>query len=418
MFLSWYSPESIAAAMPSGILYFTILSIFLGTAGYVTTFVAQYHGAGQNERIGPALWQGLYVALIGAGVVLLLVPVAGPLFRFIGHPEEVARLESIYFRILCYGAFAPVASSSLSGFFSGRGNSRPVMIIQLLATGVNIILNYLLIFGNFGFPELGIAGAAIATISSGGFAFLIFLMLILSRRHDRIYHTRRTWRLDRELFGRLMRFGFPNGVQFFIDIFGFTAFILLIGRLGTVALAATNIAFNISFLAFMPMLGLGMGISIMVGQYIGKERVDLAQRSVTSGMVLSFAYMGSIALIYILIPGVFVSIFSSKSDPALFGRIREMAVTLLRFVALYSLFDTLNIVYASAIKGAGDTRYVMIMILIMSWCVLVIPSYLALVVFSLGVYTAWVFITAYVVILGFGFLFRYRGGKWKNMRVI
>ena len=274
------------------------------------------------------------------------------------------------------------------------------------------------IFGNFGFPELGIAGAAIATISSGGFAFLMFLMLILSRRYDRIYHTRRTWRLDRELFGRLMRFGFPNGVQFFVDIFGFTAFILLIGRLGTVALAATNIAFNISLLAFMPMLGLGLAISIMVGQYIGKGRVDLAQRSVTSGLVLSFAYMGSIALIYILIPGVFVSIFSSKSDPALFGRIQEMAVTLLRFVALYSLFDTLNVVYASAIKGAGDTRYVMIMILIMSWCVLVIPSYLALVVFSLGVYTAWVFITVYVVILGFGFLFRYRGGKWKNMRVI
>ncbi len=168
----------------------------------------------------------------------------------------------------------------------------------------------------------------------------------------------------------------------------------------------------------MPMLGLGMAISVLVGQYLGKERVELAERSAASGSVLSFLYMGFIALTYVAIPNVYVSMFVSKGNLVLFAQIRGIAVNLLRFVALYSLFDTMNIVYASAIKGAGDTRFVMLMILIISSTVLVLPSYLALIVFRGGIYLAWIFVTAYVVILGFGFLFRYLGGKWKSMRVI
>ena len=168
----------------------------------------------------------------------------------------------------------------------------------------------------------------------------------------------------------------------------------------------------------MPMLGLGMAISVLVGQYLGKERVELAERSAASGSVLSFLYMGFIALTYVAIPNVYVSMFVSKGNPVLFAQIRGIAVNLLRFVALYSLFDTMNIVYASAIKGAGDTHFVMLMILIISSTVLVLPSYLALIVFRGGIYLAWIFVTAYVVILGFGFLFRYLGGKWKSMRVI
>ena len=418
MFLSWYSPESIAAAMPAGILYFSILSLFLGTAGYVNAFVAQYFGAERHERIGPSLWQGIYIALAGGGLTMLLVPLAPVLFRLIGHPVEVQRLEIVYFQILCYGAFFPIASSALSGFFSGIGRPQPVMWVTMAATVVNIVLNYLLIFGNMGFPEMGIAGAALSTVISGGFGCAVFFGLILRQRHRKTYNTGRGWAPDRELLLRLIRFGFPSGMQFFIDIFGITAFILLIGRLGTVQLAATNIAFNINSLAFMPMLGLGMAISVLVGQYLGENREDLAERSVYSGSVISFLYMGSIALAYVVIPNIFVGIFSSRGDQELFDQISGIAVVLLRFVALYSMFDSMNIVFASAIKGAGDTRFVMVMILALSMGILVIPSYLYLVVFKGNIYVAWIFITAYIVILGFGFLFRFLGGRWKSMRVI
>lgn len=418
MFLSWYSPESIAAATPAGILHFAILSFFIGIASYVNTFVAQYYGAGRRDRIGPSVWHGVYIALIGGLLNIMLVPLSPALFLFIGHPPEVQVLESIYFRILCFGAVFPIASAALSGFFSGRGKPWPIMIVNTLATALNVVLNYALIFGNWGFPELGIAGAGISTVISTCFACIILLILILRPAYNRVYATVRGWAPSRELFSRLLRFGLPNGVQFFIDVFGFTVFILLVGRLGTVQLAATNIAFNINALAFMPMLGLGVAVSVLVGQYLGENRVELAERSVYSGAAVSFLYMGGIACAYVTVPGLFVSIFSPHTGQVSFESIREIAVILLRFVAIYSLFDTMNIVFASAVKGAGDTRFVMFLIIAMSSGFLVIPSYLALVIFKVGIYGAWIILSLYIILLGFCFLFRFLGGKWKSMRVI
>ena len=418
MFLTWYAPEAIAAAMPAGILNFTIMSLFLGTAGYVSTFVAQYHGAGRHEHIGPALWQGIYVAAVGGGVHLLLIPLARPVFAFIGHEPQVQQYEVTYFQTLCLGAAPAIASSAMSGFFSGRGKTWPVMWVNILATAVNLTLDYALIFGRWGFPELGIRGAGLATVASACFSFLTYLFLISRRTYERRYRTLRGWRLDRALFARLMRFGFPNGVQFFLDIAGFTAFVLLVGRLGTTALAATNIAFNINSLAFLPMIGFGIAVSVSVGQYLGKNRPDLAERSVYSGFHLTFLYMATVAALYVLVPNLFLRPFAAQADPERFADIREMAVVLLRFVAVYSVFDTLSIIFAAGIKGAGDTRYVMVMILVLSSLVLVIPSYIALVLFHAGIYVGWTIASAYIILLGFAFLFRFLRGKWKSMRVI
>lgn len=418
MFLTWYSPEAIAAAMPAGMLNFTIMSLFLGTAGYVTTFVAQYHGSGQHQRIGPILWQGIYIAVAGGILHLLLIPLAGPIFRFVGHEPLVQEYEIIYFQVLSLGATPAIASSAIAGFFSGRGKAWPIMWINVLATVLNIILDYVLIFGKWGLPELGMKGAAIATVFSVCFSFAIYLVLFLRSTHKKPYYAPRGWMFERPLFLRLMYFGFPSGVQFFLEMAGFTAFILLIGRLGTMELAATNIAFNINNLAFMPMIGFGMAVSVLVGQHLGKDRPDLAQRSVYSSFHLTFLYMASVAAAYIFVPNIFIDPFASHADPASFLAIRKTTLVLLRFVAIYSLFDALNIVFASAIKGAGDTRFVMFMIVVVTSLALVVPSYIALVLLQAGIYTAWTIASIYISILGLVFLFRFLGGKWKFMRVI
>ncbi len=418
MFLTWYSPEAIAAAMPAGMLNFTIMSLFLGTAGYVTTFVAQYHGSGQHQRIGPVLWQGIYIAVAGGILHLLLIPLAGPIFRFVGHEPLVQEYEIVYFQVLCLGATPAIASSAIAGFFSGRGKAWPVMWVNVLATALNIIMDYALIFGKWGLPELGMKGAAIATVLSACFSFAIYLILFSRSGHESRYYTLRGWMFERPLFLRLMYFGFPSGVQFFLGMAGFTAFILLVGRLGTMELAATNIAFNINNLAFMPMIGFGMAVSVLVGQYLGKDRPDLAQRSVYSSFHLTFLYMASVAAAYLFVPNIFINPFASQADPASFAAIRKTTLILLRFVAIYSLFDALNIVFASAIKGAGDTRFVMFMIAIVSSLALVVPSYIALVLLGAGIYTAWTIASVYVSILGLIFLLRFLGGKWKSMRVI
>jgi MATE family multidrug resistance protein len=418
MFLAWYSPAAIAAAMPAGMVYFSIVSIFMGTAGYVSTFVAQYYGANRYHRIGPALWQGVYISLIGGLVLLAFIPLAGLIFSLVGHDLPVQKKEIVYFEILCLGGGFYIGSYALSGFYSGRGKTWPVMWVNAFTTAVNLILDYLLIFGHWGFPEMGIKGAGIATVSAGAFSFLVFLALLSSRSNNTTFHAISGWRPQKDLFNRLLRFGFPSGVQFFLEMAGITGFVLLVGRLGTSSLAATNIAFNINTLAFMPMIGCGIAISVLVGQYLGAEKPELAQTSVYSGFHLTFVYMASIAAAYALVPDIFVAPFSSGADPQRFSEIYSFSVVLLRFVAVYSLFDTMNIIFCSAIKGAGDTRFVMFATVILTLCVLVIPTYLAIVVLKYGLMVAWVMASTYVILLGVVFCLRFRGGKWKSMRVI
>ena len=418
MFLTWYSPEAIAAAMPAGMLNFSMVSIFMGTAGYVTTFVAQYYGANRLYRIGPALWQGVYISLIGGILMLGAIPFAGPVFDMVGHSSLVRQNEVAYFQILCAGGGAYAASYALSGFFSGRGKTWPVLWVNAATTGVNLILDYTLIFGHWGFPELGIRGAGIATVAAGVFSVMTFFALLSIGENNKIYHTLKGWRLEKDLFVRLVRFGFPSGVQFFLEMAGFTAFVLVVGRLGITSLAATNIAFNINTLAFMPMIGCGIAVSVLVGQYLGADKPELAQSAAYSGFHLTLAYMISIAAAYVLVPDIFVAPFALRADPGGFSEIYGYSIVLLRFVAVYSVFDTMNIIFCSAIKGAGDTRYVMLLTVFLSLFVFIAPVYLVVVVFEWGLMVAWVFATAYIILLGVFFYLRFLGGKWKTMRVI
>lgn len=418
MFLTWYSSDAIAAATPAGMLNFAVMSLFIGMASYVGTFVAQYFGAGRLERVGPALWQGLYVALAGGILVMGMIPLARPLFDFIGHDAAVRKNEVIYFQYLCTGAVWVIASASLSGFFSGIGRTRIVMWVNIEMTAINILLDYLLIFGRWGLPEMGIRGAAIATVIAGFYNFIAYFVIIVRPFYNRRFHTLKGWRFERALFARLVRFGLPSGVQFFLDMVGFTAFIMILGRLGTVSLAATNIAFNINTIAFMPMIGCGIAISVLVGQYLGKDRPDLAGRSAWSGFILTFAYMAFVSALYVGVPQLFIEPFAARADSGSFALIRELTVVLLRFVAVYSLFDTMSIIFASALKGAGDTRFVMYVIVAVSFFVLVIPSYVGIVLLGGGLYLGWTFAALYVSILGIVFYLRFLGGKWRSMRVI
>jgi MATE family multidrug resistance protein len=418
MFLAWHSPEAIAAAMPAGMLNFALMCVFLGTAGYVSTFVAQYHGSGQRREIGPILWQGIYIAAIGAVFNLGLIPWAGDIFGLVGHDPQVQRNEAVYFAILCAGALPALVASALAGFFSGLGRTVPVMWVNIAATSVNIALDYLMIFGHGGFPAMGMAGAAWATVVSAVFSVICYAVLIFRPKYDRLYHTLGGWRFSRAKFLQLLKFGFPNGIQFFVDMAGFTFFILLVGRLGSDNLAATNIAFNVNTLAFMPMIGFGIATSVLVGQYLGADDPATAGSSVYSAFHLTFAYMAAVALLYFFWPELFLMPFAAGSDPARFEPIARTTVVLLRFVAVYSLFDALNIVFSSAIKGAGDTKYVMYMVLTLSLALLAIPSYLALVVMKAGIYVSWTIASVYVIVLGGAFYLRFRGGKWKKMRVI
>lgn len=418
MFLTWYSPAAIAASLPAGMANWTLISIFVGVATYVNTFVAQYYGARRPERIGPAMWQGIYLSLIAAAVVLPFYFLADGIFSLFNHTAEVKNQEMIYFRILLYGAPFAVMSNAMSGFFSGLGRTWIVMWVNFSATGVNLVLDYLLIFGKFGFPEMGIAGAGWATSISAISMALLFFLLLARPQFNGEYHTLKGWHFDKLLFRRLIRYGLPNGMQFLLEILAFTIFILLVGNIGLTELAASNIAFNINMLAFLPMYGLTIAVSILVGQRLGENKAELAERATWSAFHLALVFFGTLALGYFFLPDVFIWPFASQANSADFAPIEQLTAVLLRFVALYCLFDAGNMIFSGALKGAGDTRFVAVTSVALSWGLMLIPAGIAIYVFEGGIYALWWFLTLYIAGLCVAFWWRFARGFWKSMRVI
>ena len=273
IFLTWYSVEAVAAALPAGILFWSFLSLPSGIVSYTNAMVAQYDGAKQPHRAASCVWQSVYVALISGGCLINAAFISGWLFRFVGHEPGVEHLEVEYFWWLCIGAIPALLSAALSTFFSGRGRTRLVLAVNAASMLVNAVLDYAMIFGWGPFPEWGMAGAAIATDLANVFAALCFCGLLMFRDARVTYSFWKNWRLDRSLMRDLFKFGGPSGLQMFLDVAGFTVFMMIIGHIGQRELAATNIAFNLNTLAFIPVIGVGIAVSTLVGQRIGEGRL-------------------------------------------------------------------------------------------------------------------------------------------------
>jgi len=418
IFLTWYSPDALAAALPAGIMSWTLLSLPVGLAAYVNTFVAQYDGAGKPERVSQALWQGVFTALATGLVITAMAPLAGPLFHWIGHGGEVERLEVIYFSTLCLGALPVILVAALSCFFSGRGKTMVVLWVSLAGTLVNLGLDWCLIFGQGPFPQLGILGAALATIAGQLVSLLLYVVLLLRPGVQRKYQIMVHCRFDAVLLRRYLRYGLPNGLRMLIDIMAFTIFVMLVGRLDRDSLAATTLVFNINTLSFLPMIGLGTAIMTLVGRRVGEGRAQLAVRTTYLAFGISSVYMIGFAAAYLFLPNLLVAPYAAYSDPDQFQQIRELVVVLLRFAAVFAFFDAMLIVFSSAVQGAGDTRFSLVFTFITSLLVMILPTILAMYFFPGSVVACWWACTAFIVVMGIGFLVRFRGGRWKSMQVI
>ena len=417
MFLLWHSTEEMAAAMPAGMVYFSSICFPLGIAVYVNTFVAQYKGAGHSQRIGLAVWQGVWIGMIVAPLYLLTIPLAPLVFQFAQHGPEVARAETAYYQVLTCGAGAAIVAAAFTSFFTGRGSTRVVMVVDTMAAVMNVLLDYALIFGNWGAPQLGIAGAAWGTVAAQWFRVLLYWRLMELARYREIYQIRAGRRWDSELLKRLLRFGSPNGLQFLVEISAFTMFLMLVGRLGKEALASTTLAFNVNSVAFVPMLGMGIAVSTIVGQQLGKNKPDLAARATWTALAMAMFYMGSLSVMYVVVPDWFMLGHASGMDAERFKGLRDTTIVLLRFVAAYCLFDAMVVVFVSAIKGAGDTRFVLLVQLVVAPPP-VLAAWAGITLFGFGLIYCWVVLSVWICALGVIYCARFLQGRWRTMRVI
>ncbi len=413
--LGWAGGDQVGAALATAILFWTPMSLFQNTSNYATTFVAQYTGAGRPRRVGPVVWQSLYFSLAGGVLFVALTPAAETIVAWAGHSPHLQVLEAPYFRCLCFAAPSFLIVASAASFFAGRGDSRTVLLVNAVGLAVNAVCSWTLIFGRFGFPRLGIVGAGWATVAGGSTSALLALALLFRRRYRAEFATLAGWRFDPALFARLMRYGLPNGLAAALDTFGLALFTLLVGRMGDAELDATSIAFALNLVAFLPMLGIGQAVEILVGRRLGANDPATAARSTWTGVACALLITGVAAAAFVFFPLPMAELF--HGDAAQWEQVRSMAPPLLRFVAVYCLFDAMGLIFSCALRGAGDTRFVTVVALAVSALVLVLPTWAAW-AFGWGLLWAWTFVSAYVMLLALIFFWRFRHGAWRSMRVI
>lgn len=421
MFLMWYSRDAMAAALPAGMFFWAMICFPQGIASFVNTFVAQYYGAGRPERIGLAVKQGIWFGWITVPLFLLALPLAPLLFRGAGATPEIVRQEVLYFQMLALGAGPLIIAAAMSSFYTGRGLTWVVMLVDVSASLINILFDWILIFGKFGFPELGIAGAGIATALANWSLVLVY-WLLMRRRADRQKFGLDNNRFDWEIFWRLLKFGVPSGLPLLIEAIGFTMLIKQVSAIGSSEAAATSLAFNVNAVAFVPLIGLSIAVSTLVGQKLGEERPKLAARATWTALVLGLGYTGFFAVLYIGVPEWFLAAHAANANPTEFAPVRVLTLGLLKFVALYCFFDALQIIFVGALKGAGDTRFILINAVIVSTLAILTGNYCER-YFEWQergwmLWGWWWVLTGWIFTLGMVYMARFIQGKWQSMRVI
>ena len=298
LFLSRIGPDEMNAAMSGGLTSFMMMTFFLGIIGYATALVAQYLGAGTKDRCALVTSQALIFCLAAYPIILLAKPLVFYGFELSGISASQLVSQKLYFGILIYATIVGLLRTSLSSFFSGIGQTRMVMVAAFVSMVANVGLNYVLIFGKFGLPPLGIRGAAYGTILGGLLGLMVLVAAYLWPSIRREYQVLKSLRFDREAMGKLLWFGYPAGVEMFLNVLAFTGMIFAFHAHGPVTATATTIMFNWDMVSFVPLIGVQIGVMSLVGRYMGAGDPDTAHRAAMSGIKIGWVYSSVILVLF------------------------------------------------------------------------------------------------------------------------
>ncbi|MCB1689070.1 MAG: MATE family efflux transporter [Halioglobus sp.] len=411
LFMSFIGPAHIAASLGGGVAAFFCFSLFMGLITYGNALVAQYYGAGQTAKCPLVTSQGVIIAVSSTPALLLMAYFGGMAFGMIGHDPEQVPLERVYFQILMAGSVFTLIKASLASYFSGIGRTRVVMVADVLGAVVNIPLSWLLIFGKFGLPELGIAGAALGTIIATVFTIGIYLLFYLSKDHQHQFDVASSFRLDKPIMRRYLRLGMPSGLETFMNVSSFNLFLLLFQTYGVVQGAAIAIVFNWDMLSFIPMTGLSIGVMSLIGRFVGAGNMTRANQVISSGFIAALGYSGVLAILFLIFRTELVGVFETQGED--FVAISELANYMMLGLVSYMLADATILIAGGALRGAGDTRWTMITSITVHWLMLV-AQYFVIVVFGYGPRVSWWVFVSMLITLASLYLVRLFGSTWRE----
>ena len=402
---------ALAATATGGLNSYTVLILPMGITYIVSSFASQLYGKGDLAGARRYGWYGLLVALATLGLSIISQPLIEPVLSLLSYEEDVHTLMAAYLRIRLLSAGAAVGIEALANYYGGLGRTWPGMIANLFAMIFNVLGNWLLVDGRYGFPALGVAGSAWASTIATTIGFLgFFLYFLLEAKPEA------RAKLQLKEFGRMLRFGLPSGVQWLFDFGAFVFFAnVVVAGLGTAALAAMNSVININSVSFMPAFGLASAGAILVGQAIGAGQKGQVPGVVRLTAVSALVWQCGIGLICALFPAYLISFFAKGEGGPEVAVIGER---MLIISVAWQVFDAIANTVAESLRGAGDTVFPMVARIAIAWVVFVPGSYITVRFFGGTDVAATLWLVAYLAMLAGALFLRFQAGSWRRIELV
>jgi len=414
-FMSQIDPVHMAAALGGGVASFFSFCFFIGLFSYANALAAQYLGAGESEKCPKVVTQGMIMTVMSAPFLTLITFLVAGIFEGMGHEPAQVDLERTYYLILMSGVLITLAKTCISSYFAGIGRTHVVMICDVFGLVINVPLCYVMVFGKLGFPALGIVGAGVSTVVSTVLAFVLFVAFYFRKEHRDKFGVQRSFSLDVKILRRFWRLGFPSGLELFLNVAAFNLFLLMFQSYGIAAGAAAAVVFNWDILSFVPMIGLNVGIISLIGRFVGARDMARVNEVMTAAFAVALAYSVVLATVYSTFRYPLVEVFAPPSGD--FTAIRELSAFMMIGLSSYVMADAVILVSGGILRGAGDTRWLMVASVSLHWAMLV-AQYFIIRVFELSPKVSWIAFVALVLAIALVYALRLKGGRWHDPEVL
>ncbi len=414
-FMSQIDPVHMAASLGGGVASFFSFCFFVGLFSYANALAAQYLGSGELEKCPKVVTQGMIMTVMSLPFLTLITFLVAGIFEGMGHEPEQVELERTYYLILMSGVLVTLAKICISSYFAGIGRTHVVMICDLFGLLINIPLCYAMVFGKLGFPALGIVGAGVSTVVATVLAFGLFVAFYFRKEHRDKFGVQRSFSLDTKILRRFWRLGFPSGLELFLNVAAFNLFLLMFQSYGVAEGAAAAIVFNWDILSFIPMIGLNVGVMSLIGRFVGARDMARANEVMTAAFVVALAYSAVLAVLYITLRYPLVEVFAPPSGD--FTAIRELSAFMMIGLSSYVMADAVILVSGGVLRGAGDTRWLMVASVSLHWAMLV-AQFLIIRVFEFSPKVSWMAFVVLVLAIALVYALRLRGGRWRDPDVL
>lgn len=407
------SSEIALAAMGLGVLATWTLTSFFSSLGNGThILVARRFGEGKFSEAGIVLNNSLLLSFVVGSVfgVLGFLYAFDAIDLFSSDPMvSVVAAEYIKYRSIGLPFF--LLSVSYRGFFYGIGHTQMFMFSAVIMYTLNIVFNYLLIFGNFGFPRMGVAGAGIAATIGMIAGFLFFVIVTFLPQYRKKYRYYDVLAIGKKYLDPIIRISLPVSFQNILILFGFLVFVAIAGVIGTLDQAATQVVITSLYISFMPCFGFGIATQTLVGNALGNNNPKEAQRYGVETAKLGTLFTLTLGVIFVAFPDLVLQIITNNDH------IIDVARPLLRIAGVAQIAYGSGIIVANALQAAGDTLYVMYLEIVTHWIIFLPVSYILGVTLELGIIGSWLALPLYIALYTSLAWKKFRSGSWKAMKV-